>query len=262
MKFNLQTYIDNYEKWLFDNRNISKTKEPVVVNSPCLDRHNDYFQIHIKKQGNKEFLISDDNYTVDDLEMSGCDVTGVDKPMLNYLAGRNGAAIGKNNNIYAVAFLEDLAQTKHDVLQAMLSINDIFYIEKNTKPMLFNSEMVKWLVASEIRFISQFKVEGVSGINHFCDFVIPKSQQSGERFLFACNCADRAFINNLAYLWNDIAPNRDNGSKCYIFVNDENKMYMDKFKDSQAVCNQLEAPANMTIIPWTKRSEFLPDLIA
>lgn len=65
---------DNYINWIKQNVYQHEIKPDVFrFTLPFLDWHNDQIEVYIQKNGN-DFRITDDKYTVSDLEMSGLNI--------------------------------------------------------------------------------------------------------------------------------------------------------------------------------------------
>jgi len=67
----IQRLLDDYLAWLRDKTALRQVDEWVEITTPYLDRHNDYVQIYAKK-ADTGFVLTDDGYTIDDLDQSGC----------------------------------------------------------------------------------------------------------------------------------------------------------------------------------------------
>jgi hypothetical protein len=70
---------------------------------------------------------------------------------------------------------------KHNLLQAMLAVNDLFFLSIQMVASLFYEDVVSWLDTNEIRYTPNVKFTGKSGYDHLFDFVIPKSRRQPER---------------------------------------------------------------------------------
>jgi hypothetical protein len=62
-----ETFIQQYIKWLRDKNSIRPINGWIEIKSPFLDRHNDYLQIYTKQENNR-YTLTDDGYTIEDLE--------------------------------------------------------------------------------------------------------------------------------------------------------------------------------------------------
>lgn len=67
----IQKLLDDYVAWLRDKTSLRQIENWVEITTPYLDRHNDYVQIYARKS-NGAYVLTDDGYTIDDLEQSGC----------------------------------------------------------------------------------------------------------------------------------------------------------------------------------------------
>src|SRR2546429_4820113 len=67
----IQRLLDAYHAWLKDKTALRQVDDWIEITTPYLDRHNDYVQIYAKKS-NGSYILTDDGYTIDDLETSGC----------------------------------------------------------------------------------------------------------------------------------------------------------------------------------------------
>ena len=103
----------------------------VEITTPYLDRHNDYLQIYVKKT-NGGFLLTDDGYIIDDLKQSGCKLDSHKRQELLKMT-LNGFGVQKDGNELQVhASAESFALRKHNLLQAMLAVHNMFYLAIET----------------------------------------------------------------------------------------------------------------------------------
>ena len=84
--------------------------------------------------------------------------------------------------IEAEASKENFALKKHNLLQAMLAVNDMFYLASPMVSSIFYEDVIAWLDKNEIRYVTNVKFTGKSGLDHHFDFVIPKSKTQPDRF--------------------------------------------------------------------------------
>lgn len=71
MIYEVQRLLDDYMAWLKDKTTLRQIEDWVEITTPYLDRHNDCIQIYAKRQDGT-LLLTDDGYTINDLEQSGC----------------------------------------------------------------------------------------------------------------------------------------------------------------------------------------------
>ncbi len=127
----IQNLIDDYHVWLKDKTVLNQIDQWIEITTPYLDRHNDYVQIYVKKT-NGGFLLTDDGYIIDDLKQSGCKLDNQKNQELLQMV-LNGFGVKKDGNELQVhASAESFASCKHNLVQAMLAVNDMFCLEIET----------------------------------------------------------------------------------------------------------------------------------
>jgi hypothetical protein len=117
----IQRLLDAYHAWLKDKTALRQVEEWVEITTPYLDRHNDYMQIYAKK-ANGGYVLTDDGYTIQDLEDSGCTLESQNRQDLlrMTLDGFGVELAGKALQVHASP--ENFALRKHNLLQAMLAV--------------------------------------------------------------------------------------------------------------------------------------------
>ena len=71
MIHDIHRLLESYHVWLKDKTVLRMVDQWVEIATPYLDRHNDALQIYAKRE-NGGFILTDDGYTIDDLEQGGC----------------------------------------------------------------------------------------------------------------------------------------------------------------------------------------------
>ena len=131
----IQNLLDAYHDWLKDMTVWHQMDKWVEITTPYLDRHNDYLQIYVKKKTDGEFLLTDDGYILEDLKQSGCVLDSHKRQELLQMT-LNGFGVKKDGDALQVhASAESFASCKHNLVQAMLAVNDMFYL---TVPVIAN----------------------------------------------------------------------------------------------------------------------------
>lgn len=122
-----QNLMDRYWAWLRDQTTLRKVGDWVEITTPYLDRHNDYLQIYARRdQGG--WLLTDDGYVIDDLEQSGCNINSPKRrTILNSTLVGFGVQLD-SARLVVRASQTDFSLRKHNLVQAMLSVGDLFYL--------------------------------------------------------------------------------------------------------------------------------------
>jgi hypothetical protein len=168
----IQKLLNEYQSWLSKKTSLREIDEWVEITTPYLDRHNDYLQIYVKRF-NGGFLLSDDGYIINDLAQSGCELnTEKKQKLLTITTNGFGVKLTKNGELQIVTDESGFSLDKHNLLQAMLAVNDMFYMAGPHIKSLFLEEVENWLDQNEIRYTPRVKFTGKSGYDHNFDFVI------------------------------------------------------------------------------------------
>ena len=215
----IQRLMEGYYAWLKDKSVLRQVEQWVEITTPYLDRHNDYVQIYAKRAGGG-FILTDDGYTVDDLEQSGCKLES--RKRLDLLKMTlNGFGVQLDGRALQVhASPETFALRKHNLVQAMLAVNDMFYLAEPLVASLFYEDVVAWLDLHEVRYTPKVKFTGKTGYDHLFDFVIPKSRRQPERIIQTINRPSRNTAQTVVLSWVDTKEVRSAESRAYALLND------------------------------------------
>ena len=249
-----QNLLDNYLVWLRDKTHLRQIEDWVEITTPFIDRHNDYVQIYARKSDGG-YILTDDGYTINDLEQSGCKLTSPKRQDLLKMT-LNGFGIQLvDNRLEVRASGDNFAFRKHNLVQAMLAVNDMFYLAVPMVASLFYEDVVAWLDAQDIRYTPRVKFTGQSGYDHLFDFVIPKSRQQPERILQAINRPNRETAQALAFSWIDTKEVRAPESKAYAILNDSEQTV------SPSVIDALRC-YDVKPVVWSQRDQTAQELAA
>ena len=252
----VQSLLDGYWRWLKDQTSLRAVHDCVEITTPFLDRHNDYLQIYAKRHDGG-FILTDDGYTIADLEQSGC---AIDRPrrqdlLRTTLNGFGVQIIEPSKALEVRALAGDFALRKHSLVQAMLAVNDLFHLASPTVLSLFYEDVVAWLDTCDIRYTPNVRFAGKSGYDHRFDFVIPKSKIRPERVLRAINRPRRETAQMMTFAWLDTRDVRPPEAHAYAILNDSDSPI------SQSVLDAMRS-YDVQPIPWSDREGAREDLVA
>ena len=251
----LQPLMNRYFAWLKDKTSLRQLDDGwTEITTPYLDRHNDYIQIYIRRQ-NGGFQLTDDGFTIRDLEQSGCKL---DTPKREQLLRATLAGFGVHNQ-KGILELNTSTQTfpmhKHNLIQAILAVNDLFYVAVPLVASLFYEDVTNWLDLSGVRYTPDVTFTGKTGFNHHFQFVIPKSQAHPERIVEAITRPTKAEAENFIFRWEDTKETRQPNAKAYAILNDQGQ------RVSQLVVDAL-ANYDVRAVPWAEREAVKEELAA
>lgn len=243
-----------YWNWLRDKTKLREIDKHIEITTPYLDRHNDRLQIYATKVDGR-FELTDDGYIIQDLQSSGCELK-TPKRRLLLETTLNGFGVRlRGDRLVVETTSEGFAHKKHNLVQAMLAVNDLFYVSSVTVANLFWEEVSDWMGLRDVRFTPRVKFTGKSGYDHLFDFVIPASRNAPERIVQTINRPSRDSAQAVAFGWIDTKEVRVQSSEAYAILNDS------EHDPSPAVCDAL---VNYGVKPilWSDRESAVPALAA
>jgi hypothetical protein len=254
MKTEIQALLDKYNDWLKEKTILREVADWVEITTPYLDRHNDYLQIYAKRT-NGSFVLTDDGFTIRDLEQSGCRLDSAKRQSLLKMT-LNGFGVQMNEERLEVRTSpENFPLKKHSLVQAMLAVNDLFYLAVPIVTSLFLEDVTSWLDLHEVRYTPRVKFTGKTGFDHLFDFVIPKSRRKAERIVHTINRPNRDNAQALVLAWIDTKEVRPSDSQALAFLNDSEQSVPSAVID--ALTNYDVRP-----VPWSARESVREELAA
>jgi hypothetical protein len=250
----IQVLLDKYLLWLKDKTVLRQVNDWVEITTPYLDRHNDYLQMYARKE-NGSFVLTDDGYVIGDLRRAGCELESKKRKDL-LTQTLNGFGVKLVDEMLTVhAAPENFSLKKHNLVQAMLAVNDLFYLAVPMVASLFLEDVAAWLDLNDIRYTPKVKFTGKTGYDHLFDFVIPASRKQPERILHAINRPSRETAQSLAFSWIDTKEVRPANSRSYAILNDT---------EHAPTITVLDALKNYDVSPvlWSRREEVKEELAA
>jgi hypothetical protein len=250
----IQRLLDSYFDWLRDKTSLREVRDWVEITTPYLDRHNDHLQIYARRE-NGAYVLTDDGFTIEDLQQSGC---LLDSPKRQQMlrATLNGFGVQANADALEVhASPVNFAMRKHNLVQAMLAVNDLFFLATPVVANLFLEDVEQWLELSGIRYIPRVKFTGKTGFDYLFDFVVPKSPRYPERLVEAINHPNKESAKKFVLAYVDTRGARPVESRAYAFLNDTEQSV------SREVSEAFQA-YDVTPVLWSHREGIRMELAA
>ncbi|MBN2413449.1 DUF1829 domain-containing protein [candidate division KSB1 bacterium] len=251
----IKILIDNYINWLRDKTILQDINGHVEITTPFMDRHNDYIQIYINKDKNGNYLLTDDGYTITDLEFTGFSFDSSKRQeLLKTTLSSYGVQLVKND-LTATATVDNFALKKHNLIQSILAVNDLFYLSSPYVASLFLEDVAKFLNSNEVRYTPNVKFSGKSGYDHLFDFVIPASKVKPERIIKTINRPSKQQTESFLFAWLDTRDIRPKDSTSLVFLNDS---------EAKPLSNILSSfkSYKVTPIPWSGRDNYIKELVS
>ena len=223
--------IDAYLQWLRENYETEAVGERCLISTPLLDRHNDALEIFVKRDGER-VILTDAGHTISDLHASGMEFnTPKRKEVLESIL--NGFGVRREDDeLVVTGTVPNCGQKKHNLLQAMLAVDDMFVMSQEHVLSFFKEDVALFLEENSLAHITEFKLSGKSGFDHKFDFGLPRTSKQPERVLQAINRLTRDNTASLAFAASDVRAVRRDPLSCLAFINDESEAPNAEFVDA------------------------------
>lgn len=259
--FDLQKqYLEWYKaKSSFKNLN-SKT---VRIDVPFLDNFSDEVTMYAIENSNNTITLTDDGWTIDNLESLGVYISkSVNRKRIFNQKLMTFGIKNENDELTITVPLSKFSDAKNRLLQAMLSVNDMFMLSKNNTKSLFIEDVGNFLEENQIRATPDVSFSGASGMTFNFDFLISGYKKIPTRLIKTLSSPNNNMFAKVALT--DILQTRDirQNSEYYVFLNDINKENTKIPKIIRPEIQQMFKENNITTVLYSKRNEVLDQLKA
>jgi len=221
-KAECEQLIESYIQWLRKGLSAEALESACELTTPFLDRHNDHIQVYAVKRDGK-IMLSDDGYILSDLRTSGLEAsTPKRKAVLEAVLKGFGVRV-EENQLVVDASQRNLGQRLHSLVQAMLTVNDMFVMAQPRVATFFWEDVRAFLDEHDVRYSPRVKIAGRSGYDHAIDFLIPSSRTRPERMIQAINAPSKNTIATYLFSLTDTREARERESEAYAFLNNRDR---------------------------------------
>lgn len=251
----IQAMIKEYTDWLYSSFSAVQVGEFYELTTPYLDRYNDHLQIYVRQNKNGSYFLTDDGYILNNLNSSGVSIQRSNKrrEMLHRIARNFGVTVN-NDCLEIQALKSDYPQKTHMLLQAMLTIDDMFLAEPNQVKNFFAEDVGLYLDSNNIFYSRDFSLIGKTGSLYVYDYHLQRTQSKPERFCKAINHTNTTSRNLTLFNWIDTKEKRGNDSELILFLNDEKDISTSDLEAFQSydvnyiLWSQRHNPSNLALL--------------
>jgi Domain of unknown function DUF1828/Domain of unknown function DUF1829 len=249
----MKELVNSYVEWIrkgLSLREISNGWHEVVT--PFLNHKNDMIELYLK-QDNEQITISDGGNTINELILSGIDIDRSKKRIeeLNIILRSFGISKNGNNELFIHTDSKKFPETKHRLIQAVLSIDDMFMLSSPKVESFFIEDVTTFFELNDVIFVKDTSFTGKSGFSHKFDFTLPKIKQRKEVAIKAINTPRKDKIGSVMWMIEDtrlVRPETDG----LVIINDENDIPND--------IQQALKEYNIPYFAWSNRTNNLDKL--
>jgi hypothetical protein len=206
----MKDLINSYTEWLRQKINYKEVNGYFEVSTPFLNHINDKIQFYLKRDDRDRIHMTDDGDTINNLEMAGVDISSParQKELQSILNGFG--VIIKGNALTTIATPATFPVRKHNFIQAMLSVDDLFILASPKVESFFLEDVTNFLQQNSIRFSPNIILQGKSSFQHKFDFLIPSSAKAPERIIKAVASPKKQNIIAQLFAFEDTKQARNN----------------------------------------------------
>lgn len=250
----MKEHINNYIEWLRQKITFTQLGDWFEITTPFLDYHNDHIQLYVKTD-DENIVLTDGGNTLNELDLLGVNIERSERRKNEFTVIMNGFGIkSENNQLIAYANKENFPEVKHRLIQAILSVYDMFLLAEPKVESFFIEDISTFFDENDIRYIKLLSFIGKSGFTHQFDFSIPKTRKRPERIIKAVNSPRKDIISSLLFSFEDTKSIRPE-SEGIVLLNDSTS------KINEDILQALKE-YKLTGIVWSKIKEYLPNLAA
>lgn len=249
----MKELVNSYVEWIrtgLSLREVGNGWHEVVT--PFLNHRNDMIELFLKQE-NDHIIISDGGNTLNELILSGVDIDRSSKRTdeLNTILRSFGISKNEGNELFAKTDGKKFPEVKHRIIQAVLSIDDLFVLSKPKVESFFIEDVTTFFDLNEVIFVKDTTFVGKSGFSHKFDFTLPKIKQRKEVAIKALNSLRKDRIESVMWMIEDTRLLRPD-MEGLVIINDENEIP----NDVHAALNEYRIP----YFAWSQRNENLNKL--
>lgn len=243
-----ENLLNTYYDWVKENYSVKKLEKIDEIITPFVDPINDNISIYLDRLENSKIQLSDDGYTLNNLEMIGINLTNSRKQILNEVLDQFSIKLSADNTLFVVGFEKEFPIMKYRMTSAILKINDLLYTKKDNVKNIFMDDVINYFQDNDFGGIST-SITGQSGIKYNFKYAIPNKGENPLRLVNIQNniSPDQVMIN--AFQFGDIKNNSvaTNLKIKYIIVfNDAEKTLSKKSR-------KIAETYDLNLIPWSNK---------
>lgn len=246
----MEKLINSYVEWIKEGLTLQKVNSDwYELVTPFLNHKNDMIELYLKQTPEK-IIITDGGNTLNELRLSGVDLTRSKKRAeeLNSILRSFGISRNEKDEIFVTTDEKKFPEVKHRLIQAVLSIDDMFMLSTPKVESFFVEDIAGFFELNDVIYVKDATFTGKSGYSHKFDFTLPKIKQRPELAVKAINNPRKDQINSVMWAFEDTKQSRPE-TKGLVIINDANEV-------SSEVQQALEE-YNISYFPWSKRFEYL-----
>lgn len=171
-----RTYFD----WLMKEYHFEDLDNDIVrIDSPFYDSNFDYIVMYAEFHKNGTITLTDDGWTIDNLESQGLALSGkatTRKKILQDIVYSLGVECS-NGELFVTTDVGNFPKVKQRLLQAIMKVNDMIVLKDDKVKSMFFEDVESFLISEDILFEKNLSFAGKGGITVQFDFSVPTNDR-------------------------------------------------------------------------------------
>lgn len=249
-------YINWYKKHLqFKSLNDNLIR----IDSPFKDNTLGDIVIYAEKNPNDSTItLTDDGYTMFNLELAGVDIKKSPKRQFIFMKNLESYGVNFNadtNELYIKSSIKKFSESKHRLLQCLLFVNDMYILSKPNIKNIFTEDVSEVFDEHNIIYTQDIIINSHSGMSHKFEFVIPGKKNQKEKFVKTVSTPNNTLIAKAIVTDANQAKvvKRDKPNEFFVILDDRKKAVNDEV-------NNLLVESDITPINFTELPQKIEQL--
>lgn len=179
---------NSYYNWLKKELDFKDISDGYIsISTPFIDTNYDNISLFANFTDKNHVTVSDFGYTVFNLEELDININKRNKTVWSIFEStlNSFGVTNDNGNLSITTTLDKFPIAKTRLLNAILRLNDLVYLSKETVSSSFNDLIGEFLTYSNVLFTPDIEIPSSRGISSHFDFSIP-SKSGNERLVKTC----------------------------------------------------------------------------
>lgn len=243
----MKDFVNSYVDYLRNNLKVNKLINSNEIILPFYDRYGDSIVCYVDEINEKNYYITDDGYTINNLLDSGLTLTPKRLDTIKLICMGYGIKL-VNNELQTDSSLDDLPKKVNNLAMAMLKIDDMYVMNSSRVISYFLEDVQSYFDKNDIYYSKNVSFTGRSGFTQQFDFSFQRNKNNSERLCKVINKINSDNVQSTMFAWSDIKGTRDDSTKCIVVLNDRESFKNDILSGFKSY--------DITPVPWSMIDDY------
>lgn len=221
-----------YFQWLMKEYTFSDLERNVVkIGTPFLDNDFDYITMYAVFLQNGKIKLTDDGWTLHNLESYGVSFSGRSKhrnQLLSDISNSLGTVVN-NKELSITTDLDKFPIAKQRLLQTIMQVNDLVVLQHSNIKNIFFEEIEQFFYKNDVLFAKRPSYAGKEGITVQFDFSVP-TKKSGEKLIRTISNGNDLNRAKLLAMDTRLLSHTKTNASYIALIDDENHPFSKRFE--------------------------------